>query len=298
MVGFVILNYKTWELTIKCVENIDKIYGFPHMIYIVDNASPNGSYEKLLEQYAEDGHIRIIQSGENGGYAKGNNIGIKACKSEGINRAIICNNDIVFKESAIEYMLATMDLDNDIAVVSPKFLGPEGEINAKPFCGYQNILQFIGLKSCKNLEVDVEHVNEPVQVISVPGGCLLIDVNKFTEMGAFDEGTFLFCEEGTMSRQAYNIGYKLYYEPKAQVIHYHSATIGRETLFVDKCLMQSALYYWRTYEKPSIVLLHFIYVFWKYKIIAKYIMRKYSDTGLIAALKESRQSYRKLLSRN
>ena len=89
MLGIVILNYKTWELTVQCIQKMKEHLQLEHKIFIVDNSSPNQSYEMLKQVFQEDSTIECLLAKENGGYAKGNNIGIQACKQKGIKYALI-----------------------------------------------------------------------------------------------------------------------------------------------------------------------------------------------------------------
>ena len=46
-------------------------------IVIVDNGSGNGSAEKLREHFAARQRVHIVESPENLGFARGNNLGIR-----------------------------------------------------------------------------------------------------------------------------------------------------------------------------------------------------------------------------
>ena len=76
MIAFVILHYRAADMTRKCVERIKALEG-DKKIVIVDNASPNGTGQKLLDEYTEDSEIKVILNPENSGFAKGNNMGVR-----------------------------------------------------------------------------------------------------------------------------------------------------------------------------------------------------------------------------
>lgn len=101
LIGIVILNYNTYNKTIECVNSILDTYVEKKVIYIVDNNSPNNSYEKLTQNYRGIDYIKVIKSVENGGYAKGNNIGLKACLIDECKYVIVSNNDIIFCNNSI-----------------------------------------------------------------------------------------------------------------------------------------------------------------------------------------------------
>ena len=63
--GFVILNYRTMDETMDCVKSIDEHIREAHEIVIVDNASPDGSGEKLRQVYDGRGDIKVIINADN-----------------------------------------------------------------------------------------------------------------------------------------------------------------------------------------------------------------------------------------
>lgn len=91
--GFVVLNYVNHGETVECVESIRRLPGDAYRIVVVDNASPNDSYRVLSEHFASDPRITVLQSGRNGGYSFGNNVGIDALRRAGIDDVIIATSD-------------------------------------------------------------------------------------------------------------------------------------------------------------------------------------------------------------
>jgi len=71
---FVILHYKTAEDTIECVNSINRLND-ECSIVIVDNASNNGSIEKVENEFKTLSNVTIIKNRENVGFAAGNNVG-------------------------------------------------------------------------------------------------------------------------------------------------------------------------------------------------------------------------------
>ena len=100
MLGIIILNYQTWEISIRCMESIkDTIGEIPYHIYLVDNASPILMPEicqNYLAKHRET--VSFLQAAENRGYAAGNNIGIRQALDDHCEYLLITNNDIVFQQ--------------------------------------------------------------------------------------------------------------------------------------------------------------------------------------------------------
>ena len=59
MICYVILHYQNIEVTQECVEKLKRIIQKESKIVVIDNASPNGSGEKLLNYFASDGMVKL-----------------------------------------------------------------------------------------------------------------------------------------------------------------------------------------------------------------------------------------------
>ena len=77
-IGVVILNYCSFKDTIKLVVDLQKQTALLFMeIVIVDNDSPNDSFDKLQILNKKYNNVKIIKTEKNIGYAKGNNFGLR-----------------------------------------------------------------------------------------------------------------------------------------------------------------------------------------------------------------------------
>ena len=95
MVCFVILHYMALDETILCVESIrDSVEGEKKII-IVDNCSPNGTIKGLEEHYQDAADVDVLETGENLGFAKGNNFGYAyAVREYDPDFVVVMNNDM------------------------------------------------------------------------------------------------------------------------------------------------------------------------------------------------------------
>lgn len=122
-IGFVILNYSNFAATIECVESVLALDG-DYPIIVVDNYSPNDSYNVLKQRFDCIERITLMLSGRNGGYSAGNNVGIRALRGRGICNVVIATSDTrVESQDLVERCLAARDAG--IAVVGPYVRGDE-----------------------------------------------------------------------------------------------------------------------------------------------------------------------------
>ena len=97
-VSVIMINYNTFDLTKDALESIFKhTEGLQYEIILIDNASPDGSGERLRDLFGEK--IVYLQSGANLGTTKAFNLGLKQAKGKYI---LWLNTDILIKENFIK----------------------------------------------------------------------------------------------------------------------------------------------------------------------------------------------------
>lgn len=223
-VYIVVLNYKNLEDTLACLESLRKVTYNDYHIVVVDNDSQDGSYEYLVE-HATD--CQVIQSGENRGYAAGNNIGICYALKHQADYVCILNNDVEvepdFLTKLVEYMESASDVgmagpvvyefDRRDIVQSAGFSIGIGKGSTQPLMQGKNksIIQKETVKFCDGLS----------------GTCLLVKREVLEKAGLIPENYFLFFEEMEWCINVRKQGYKLATVFAVGVYHKGSATLKK-----------------------------------------------------------------------
>ena len=266
MIGIVILNYKTYDLTILCVKSIVDNTKSDFKIYIVDNFSQDNSFAKLNNYFSHNPKVCIIDSQKNGGYSYGNNIGIRKARKEGADTIAIINSDVILLNNAIDILYSNLLSNNDIGVLGPSIISPEGKeqqfarrkldwisyiFDKKPLywlCHYQVI-------KCNRRKMNWD-VNSPCYSFwgMVSGSCFLIPLKLFEGVGYFDENVFLYGEEDILSYKLEKVGKKTAIIPGARVQHTESSSINKKgSAFSRFHRTISALYVLRVYARLNTV---------------------------------------------
>ena len=229
-IAVIILNYMTWQETLREVDAVREVLvSRPHEIIVVDNASPNESQEKLAE--AAEGKFTLLLSGENGGYAAGNNIGLRYAAQKGHTYSWILNNDIEFPDPMVlEQMLDVFQRDDRIAVVNPDVYSPEGYLFNRDALRPSVWDMTFGMLSYKHKgRAEAEAEKGWLYVYRPQGCCMLLDTRKAEQVGFLDEYTFLYCEEVILAERLLEQDLRCACCSKTKIIHNHSYTV-RKTL--------------------------------------------------------------------
>ena len=117
--SIIIVNYNNYELTNECINSVlNTVKNLEYEIIVVDNNSPNDSYDKIYEKFGEVENVTVIKSKENAGFGAGNNLGAEKAIGEYL---LFLNPDILVIDNAIEKMLNTIKDNQDIGLLSGKF---------------------------------------------------------------------------------------------------------------------------------------------------------------------------------
>lgn len=255
---FVILNYCCTQETINCVMSIEKLEYKSKYIVIVDNNSQDTDefFKMSMEKLKGYKNICFLKSDVNGGYAKGNNIGIYYAKYV-LKSDFVCviNPDaVVVNQDFIEKTIELYDR-YQYAVCGPAII-QNGE-NINPLLGYdESVLRlFFSVlndyriyftkkyrlkrfafykKNNSNMKVRTKSssgekrvkINENRNVILLKNGrgvlsgaCVIFSPLFLNNYDGFYNGTFLYCEEYILACACFNIGLKMLYSDEIIVEH-------------------------------------------------------------------------------
>lgn len=205
----VVLNWNAAADTIKCVDSLLATANPGLKLVLVDNASTDGSADILINKFPK---IHLIVQPFNGGYAAGNNAGIRYALQNGAEYVLVINNDVVVERNFLLPMLAAANADTMIGIVTCKaFFSSDPE---KIYCTGGRFSRF----RCSGAPMNRSEVNKSSEVSYVSGCILLIRRNVFEASGLLDEKYFMYFEDLEFSRRVAD-RFKLYYTPDGVVYH-------------------------------------------------------------------------------
>ena len=256
---FLILNYKTYKDTIILAKEIACFQGFgsEYGVVIVDNASPNESWNSLLEEFDVKDDIYLVQSQKNGGYASGNNVGLQYMQHSPPTYVCIINNDVHFSESSIKKLVDVYERIANVGMLSPIQVLPDGTFMQTKHelpTFWDDLCSLLPARLKKRKETIYES-NTPdsnlMMVDIIQGAFVFISYQLMESVGYYDERTFLFCEERILTHKVHLVGKNNYILLDETYLHQHSLTICNETNYFQrqKMLFDGKLVYCKYYRK-------------------------------------------------
>lgn len=225
-IAVIVLNYKSWKETLEEIDCCNRVLNADYCdIFVVDNASPNNSLEEL-EIASKLKHFNLLSSNENKGYAAGNNIGLRQALLRGYKYGLILNNDIIIDDpEMLEKMVSVLKIDNSVAVINPDIYAPDGHMfnrdSTRP--SFWDLTFGMFRYPIKGRLID--DLGGYGYVYRPQGCCMMVDIEKLSEVDYMDENTFLYCEEPILAERLLKKGYRCACCNCTKVIHNHSTTV-------------------------------------------------------------------------
>lgn len=218
--AIIILNYQKYQLTLNLVEKLLNNIGVNEtQIIVVDNLSTNNS-DEILRKLLPTGVV-YIQSGYNGGYAFGNNIGIRKAKELKFEFITLLNNDIFFHGDFVTPLIETLKKDKKIAMAGPVYYTDNGVISS-----YGGVNDFI---RGRTKFVEVKSISKDLNIIDsewILGAVTTFRSSLIEKIGYIPEEYFLNYEENDWQQIARRQGYSVVVVRQSKVIHEAGSTIG------------------------------------------------------------------------
>jgi N-acetylglucosaminyl-diphospho-decaprenol L-rhamnosyltransferase len=193
----------------------------PHEIVIVDNASTDGAPELVRSRFPQ---IRVIEAGGNLGFAKANNIAIRATASDLV---LLLNPDTIVPSGAIDRLTARLDDFPDVAIIGPRIVDSDGHAELS-IGGPVNPWREAARKTLLSLDargyafarrwIEGQTTREH-DVEWVTGACLLVRRADADAVGLLDERYFLYLEDVDFCAAVRARGRRVLFSPVAQIVH-------------------------------------------------------------------------------
>ena len=223
----IVLNYNNSKDTIECVDsllNSEKQLLNCLKILIIDNGSSDNSYIVLKKYYLENDFITICKTGENIGYAGGNNYGIRIAKNNNAKYIVILNNDTIAKTSFIYECIDALNSDKSLGVVGPVLLEYDKDIIQSAGAD----IDFLRLRTPIKHSGEIYSSKNEVEICDYIGGaCLIFNSSLIDDIGELPEDYFLFWEEVEWCNKVNKMGRKCGCIWNAFLEHKGSATINQ-----------------------------------------------------------------------
>lgn len=246
-----IVNWNVSDLLNKCLSSI---YKYPPKcdfeVIVVDNASSDGSAAMIKAIFPR---VKLIESKDNLGFSKGNNLAIKAAAGELI---LLLNPDTEVPAGSLDTLVDFIEKHKDAGVAAPKLLNPDGSLQRSclsfptlpAMAARQLFLETLwpGNPASRKYLMGGLKYDTVTEVDQPMGAALLIRKEVLDKVGMFDEASFMFFDEVDLCYRVKKAGWKIFFTPAAQIMHHGGTSIKKWGAFnLSRHWTRSRNYYFK-----------------------------------------------------
>lgn len=247
--SIIIVNWNTRDLLAQCLQSVyDTVQGLEFEVFVVDNGSSDGSAAMVREWFPQ---VHLIENQENVGFARANNQAIRQSTGRYV---LLLNPDTEVQPGALEMLVHFMEEHSQAGAAGARLLNPDGTL--QPWCDPAPTLS---RESWRLFHLDVFwpygrynmatwDLRTPREVDVVPGACLIIRQEALDQVGLLDEDYFIYSEEVDLCYRLRQAGWRIYWVPQSEVIHYGGQSTQQVAAEMFLRLHQGKVLYFRKHH--------------------------------------------------
>jgi GT2 family glycosyltransferase len=205
-----IVNTNGREHLLQCLESLA---GVDAEIVVLDNASEDGSAEAVRERFPD---VRVIAQEWRAGFGANHNTVIRKTHSRYV---LLLNEDMVIPEGAVERLATYLDAHPNAAVAGPLIRGFDGNQQGSAWRLMTIPVQLVWPLTLGQRGAVASRGSSARPVGAVAAGAAMYRRRALEEVGLFDEGYFMFGEEGELAQRWRSLRLERHYVPEVEVLH-------------------------------------------------------------------------------
>jgi GT2 family glycosyltransferase len=224
-----IVSYRSAELLEQCLRSLrDHPPARLLSVIVVDNGPPDGTAEMVRAFRG----VELIEPGRNLGFAAATNVAFARGKGRYF---LALNPDTQVHEGTLDTLLELMDAEPSIAICGCRLELEDGTFDHAARRSFPTPLgalaHFTRIGRGQRAPAALAQYRAPAiergRVDAVNGAFMLMRRRALAELGAFDEGYWMYMEDLDLCYRAAAAGWVTWYEPSVAATHVKGGTTGR-----------------------------------------------------------------------
>lgn len=216
-VSIVIPSWNGAALLAPALESLTRQTFDDFEIVVVDNGSSDGTVEMLGREHPA---ARLVELGENRGFAAAVNAGISAARGEIV---VLMNNDTEAEPHWLEALVRAIDEDPRVGSVASRMLA----FSDPPRIDSAGVQFGLYASQIGEGAPDGAWFDEPREVFAACAGAAAYRREALDQVGGLDERYFAYFEDVDLGARLQLAGWRCMYAPEAVIRHHGSATSNR-----------------------------------------------------------------------
>ncbi|HTR81289.1 MAG TPA: glycosyltransferase, partial [Bacteroidota bacterium] len=258
-ISVVIVNYNVRDFLNNALVSVFKaLEGFEGEVFVVDNASDDGSCEMLQKSFP---HVHLIKNTVNVGFAKANNQALALAAGKYL---LLLNPDTIVQEDTFRVLIGFFESNPDVGMAGCKILNPDGTLQLA--CRRSFPTPWVALTKVSGLSsvfgstklfgrYNLTYLNpdENYEVDAISGSCMMVRRDVYTTVGGLDENFFMYGEDLDWCYRVQKEGWKVFYVADTKIIHYKGESTRRSDIDELKIFYKAMRLFVQKHHQGSIV---------------------------------------------
>ncbi len=236
-------------------------------VIVVDNASGDGSARMVSERFPQ---VRVIANQQNLGFPAANNQGLALASGDYV---LLLNSDTEVRTGALTRMIAHMVMHPETGLAGPKLLNADGSIQSSRrrfptlrilFLESTWLQPLAGRRALARYTYEDIPATMPQDVDWVTGAAMMARRQAIDQVGAMDEGFFMYSEELDWCRRIRNAGWRVTFAPQAEIVHYGGKSSEQVAPARHIYFQSSKVRYARKYHGSFVAEVLRLWLLWQY----------------------------------
>jgi len=230
-IALIVLTWNQRELTLDCLDSLAALdYPAERLeIIVVDNGSTDGTAQAVRARYPG---VTVLETGENLGFAGGNNVGLRHALQGDAEYVMLLNNDTVVDPAMLRLLISVAESDDGAGIVTPKIY--YYDVPDQIWCAGASIDWETG--ATRRLKADIfdDRQDELSREVDFASGCAIcVKREVIAQIGLLDPRFFIYYEETDWCLRARSAGWRVLYAPRARLWHKVSSAMGEASPATD-----------------------------------------------------------------
>lgn len=256
-IGVVICNFNKKDFVLECIQSVleSKVHNFD--IYMVDNASTDGSVEAVSSAYGEQ--VTILRNRENLGGSGGFNTGLRVVRDKGYQYFMLLDDDALVDENAMQVLYEYMEKNPDVGMAGCRVYHRQMPEYIQQ-CGLMIDFERCTARTLYADQLEDGSLPDVISCDTVATCAVMVrgDIIRNTDVGIMPEDNFIYWDDMEWGHRMRLAGYKVVTLGNAAALHQMGANTKKPTTFLNYYMWRNRTNFFMRYtpeeqlEKMSI----------------------------------------------